>query len=72
MNGKERLTLAVQSIANGVTSVENGVNLIVLIFGDIYDEGRALVIASLNPPTVVKPEKEFDDNIVHYDFGGEG
>lgn len=49
MTGKERLMIAVQSIADGNTGVEKGTELIIQIFGDVYDEGRALVINSLNP-----------------------
>lgn len=72
MNGKERLTIALQSVADGHTGVENGVILIVQIFGDIYDEGRALVVESLNPTTVPEPEKELNDSVIHVEFGGEG
>lgn len=72
MNGKHKINQVVQNVADGIMKVENATELLVQIFGDEYDEGRALVIASLNPPAVVESDEEFDDNVIHYDFGGEG
>lgn len=55
MNGRERIIIALASVARGDMSVENATNLIVQIFGDIYDEGRAHVVESLNPPKAHTP-----------------
>ena len=50
MNAKEQLAILMKNVAGGTTPPHRGVELAVQIFGDIYDEGRAVVVASLNPP----------------------
>lgn len=63
MNAREQLAILMKSVAGGTTPPHRGVELAVQIFGDIYDEGRALVLAELNPPTQTKPD---------FVLGGEG
>jgi hypothetical protein len=58
MNGKERIAIVMESVAKGNTGVEKGTELVVQIFGDVYDEGKAVVVASFNPPSVVLDPKK--------------
>lgn len=74
MNGKERITLLMQSVHDGEVSVKTATEIAVQIFGDVYDEGRAVVVASLNPPKR-DPKKCYcgacGEGFVVYDLGGE-
>ena len=78
MNGRERIIIALASVARGDMSVENATNLIVQIFGDVYDEGRAHVVESLNPPALHAPNPKkcycgnCGEGFVKYVLGGEG
>lgn len=79
MTGNERIAIVMDSVAKGVTSPKHGVELVVQIVGDVYDEARASVVASLNPPA--RPTQTgrgvcrcgaCGEGFVKYELGGEG
>lgn len=47
MNARDRIKLVMQSVAIGVTSVENGTNNVIMIFGDVLDGARVKTLESL-------------------------